>query len=99
LSGSQNKAPGSAGGYLLETLEQFINALLIFQNLTPRPERPTRKVVLFGNGGGNSVLATDYFARLGLEVAPLERRTIDALAALRARARISTPGQCRGAMV
>jgi acyl-CoA synthetase (NDP forming) len=39
-------------------------------------------VVLFGNGGGTSVLATDYYARLGLDVAPFERPVIDALAAL-----------------
>ena len=32
------------------------------------PQHPTQRVVLFGNGGGTSVLATDYFARLGLDV-------------------------------
>jgi acyl-CoA synthetase (NDP forming) len=68
---------------LVDTLDQFIDTLLIFQTLTPRPQRLTRKVVLFGNGGGTSVLATDYFARLGLDVLPFEQGPIDALAALK----------------
>jgi len=71
------------GCVLVDTLDQFIDALLAFQALAPRAERPTRKVVLFGNGGGTSVLATDYFARLGLEVTPLAKPAIDALAALK----------------
>ena len=32
------------------------------------------RVALFGNGGGTSVLATDYFARLGIDVTPFEKR-------------------------
>ena len=71
------------GCVMVDTLDQFIDTLLIFQSLKPRPEHPTRRVVLFGNGGGTSVLATDYFARLGLDVTPFERSTIDALAALK----------------
>jgi acyl-CoA synthetase (NDP forming) len=39
--------------------------------------------VLFGNGGGTSVLATDYFARLGLDVLPFDPAAIDALAAMK----------------
>jgi acyl-CoA synthetase (NDP forming) len=71
------------GCVMVDTLDQFIDTLLIFQSLQPRPEHPTRRVVLFGNGGGTSVLATDYFARLGLDVTPFENSTIDALAALK----------------
>ena len=71
------------GCVMVDTLDQFIDTLLIFRSLKPRPEHPTRRVVLFGNGGGTSVLATDYFARLGLDVTPFERSTIDALAALK----------------
>ena len=71
------------GCVMVDTLDQFIDTLLIFQSLKPRPEHPTRRVVLFGNGGGTSVLATDYFARLGLDVTPFEKSTIDALAALK----------------
>jgi acyl-CoA synthetase (NDP forming) len=71
------------GCVMVDTLDQFIDTLLIFQSVKPRPEHPTRRVVLFGNGGGTSVLATDYFARLGLDVTPFEKATIDALAALK----------------
>jgi acyl-CoA synthetase (NDP forming) len=39
-------------------------------------------VVLFGNGGGTSVLATDFFARIGLDVEPFGSPTLDTLAAL-----------------
>lgn len=70
------------GCILVDTLDQFIDTLLIFQTLTPQPRHPTQRVALFGNGGGTSVLATDYFARLGLNVTPFEKVTVDALAAL-----------------
>ena len=71
------------GCMLADTLDQFIDTLLIFQSLTPQPAHPTQRVVLFGNGGGTSVLATDYYARLGLDVKPFEQATIDQLAALK----------------
>ena len=71
------------GCVLVDTLDQFIDTLLIFQTVTPRAGQPTQRVVLFGNGGGTSVLATDYFARLGLDVRPFEQPTIDALDALK----------------
>ena len=71
------------GCVLVDTLDQFIDALLIFQTLTPQPQHPTKRVVLFGNGGGTSVLATDYFARLGLDVLPFAQPALDALAALK----------------
>jgi acyl-CoA synthetase (NDP forming) len=71
------------GCVLVETLDQFIDTLLVFQTLAPHPENPTKRVVLFGNGGGTSVLATDYFARLGLDVVPFARPAIDALAAMK----------------
>ena len=71
------------GCILVETLDQFIDTLLVFQTLTPQPQHPTRRVVLFGNGGGTSVLATDFFARLGLDVTPFGADTVEALAALK----------------
>jgi acyl-CoA synthetase (NDP forming) len=71
------------GCLLVETLDQFIDTLLAFQSLTPRKDRPTREVVMFGNGGGTSVLATDLFARLGLEVTPFGDATLDVLKALK----------------
>ena len=71
------------GCVLVDTLDQFIDTLLIFQSLTPKAGQPTQHVTLFGNGGGTSVLATDYFARLGLDVTPFDAATIEPLAALK----------------
>jgi acyl-CoA synthetase (NDP forming) len=71
------------GCVLAETLDDFLETLLAFQMLSVRPERPTRRIVLFGNGGGTSVLATDYFARLGLDIDPLDDATLAVLDALK----------------
>jgi acyl-CoA synthetase (NDP forming) len=71
------------GCVMVDTLDQFIDTLLMFQAIAPNRAKPTRRVVLFGNGGGTSVLATDYFARLDLDVLPFERPAIDALAAMK----------------
>lgn len=65
-----------------DTLEQFLDVLLAFQSLEPRRDRPTRRCVLFGNGGGTSVLAADAFARRGLAVEPMAGAAIAALEAL-----------------
>jgi acyl-CoA synthetase (NDP forming) len=67
------------GTVLVETLNDFINVLLAFSCLSPRPERPTQHVVLFGNGGGASALGVDSFARAGLRVARFGQETLDAL--------------------
>ncbi|HSQ05365.1 MAG TPA: acetate--CoA ligase family protein, partial [Burkholderiales bacterium] len=45
------------GCVLVDSLDQFIDTLLAFQTLTPKTH-PAQRVVLFGNGGGASVLAT-----------------------------------------
>lgn len=71
------------GCVLVDTLDQFVDALLLFQTVTPRVTEPTQRVVLFGNGGGTSVLATDYYARLGLDVVPFGDETIAPLADLK----------------
>jgi len=71
------------GCVMAETLDEFLDILLAFQALAPREQHPTQRVVLFGNGGGASVLATDYFARLGLDVLPFGHETLAALAALK----------------
>jgi acyl-CoA synthetase (NDP forming) len=70
------------GCILVDTLDQFIDTLLVFQTLKPRPHHPTQRVALFGNGGGTSVLATDFYARLGLDVTPFDAHAIAELAAL-----------------
>ncbi|HET9020005.1 MAG TPA: acetate--CoA ligase family protein, partial [Acetobacteraceae bacterium] len=67
----------------VETVDQFIDALLALQYFDLRPERPTQDVVLFGNGGGTSVLGTDYFAGRGLRVAPFAPAARERLEALK----------------
>lgn len=52
------------------TLDEFIDTLLTLQYLRLRPKRPTQNIVMFGNGGGSSVLGADFFATLGLNVLP-----------------------------
>jgi acyl-CoA synthetase (NDP forming) len=71
------------GAVITDTLDQFLDALIAFQSLGPRRDRPTRRCVLFGNGGGTSVLAADAFGRRGLDVEPMNDATIAALDALK----------------
>jgi acyl-CoA synthetase (NDP forming) len=72
-----------AGVVQVDTVDAFIDVLLAFQFLTPRPSAPTQRVVLFGNGGGTSVLAADAFAECGLDVVPFDAETMERLEALR----------------
>jgi acyl-CoA synthetase (NDP forming) len=71
------------GAILVDGLDQFIDALLIFQHLNPHSDAPTKGVVLFGNGGGASVLATDAFSRAGFEIPAFSDATLSALRNLR----------------
>ena len=87
------------GSLLVDNLAQFIDTLVAFQastnlrvtkpqivresSVTTPPESHTNQVVLFGNGGGASVLAADTLARYGLNVGPLKSATIAALEALK----------------
>ncbi len=71
------------GMAMTETLDGFLDALLAFQVLRPRAASPLRRVVLFGNGGGTSVLASDAFARLGFDLVQFGPETAAALAGLR----------------
>jgi acyl-CoA synthetase (NDP forming) len=67
---------------LVDTVEEFLDALLALQFLTPRPSKPTNLIALFGNGGGSSVLGSDAFARVGLNVLPFDKATRERLEAL-----------------
>ncbi|MBF6570129.1 MAG: CoA-binding protein [Candidatus Binataceae bacterium] len=69
------------GTVLVESLDAFLDAMLAFQCLPLRPS-PTRQAVLFGNGGGTSVLGTDALGRAGFEVSTLDPKTLAALEAL-----------------
>lgn len=68
------------GAALVDTLDGFIDALLACQMFKPRYGAATRRVVLFGNGGGAGVLAADAFARCGLEIGALNENATAALA-------------------
>jgi acyl-CoA synthetase (NDP forming) len=70
------------GVVLTETLDEFLDCLVAFQCYVPRDVAPTGQVVLFGNGGGTSVLAVDALSRLGLAVETLPQAALDGLAAL-----------------
>ena len=67
------------GCILADTLDEFLDILLAFQNLEPRDDRPSDRIALFGNGGGTSVLASDFYARRGLSIPPFDAKTVDAL--------------------
>lgn len=67
---------------LVDTVDQFIDTLLALQFYQLRQERPTVSVVLFGNGGGTSVLGVDFFASVGLNIAPFPPALRTALEAL-----------------
>lgn len=54
----------------VDTLDEYIDVLLAFQMLTPNADKPTKNAVLFGNGGGISVMGTDIFSSAGLSVTP-----------------------------
>jgi len=74
------------GCVLVDTLDRFLDALLTFQQLTLRidgDDEQVPRIVLVGNGGGTSVLAADYFSDLGLPVLPFEKKTHEALLALK----------------
>lgn len=68
---------------LVSTVDEFIDILLMLQHLNLRPERPTRAVTLFGNGGGSSVLGADAFAAADLDVSPFGDEARLALEALK----------------
>jgi len=70
------------GAIIVPHLNAFLDALLALQCFELRPARPTHRVTLFGNGGGSSVLGSDAFARVGLDVSPFDDGIIDRLTAL-----------------
>lgn len=70
------------GCLLVDTIEELIEVLLLFQTITPNFVRPTRNLTLFGNGGGASVVATDGFAQKGFSLAEFTADTKERLSAL-----------------
>jgi acyl-CoA synthetase (NDP forming) len=84
LAGSQRAWEAlsrQAGMPLVDTLDEFLDTLLTLQCLAPRATASTR-AVLFGNGGGTSVLGTDAFDRAGFSIAAFDSQTLATLEAL-----------------
>lgn len=85
LAGNHRMWPAlaaQAGMILVDSLPELLNALLAFQFRDKARVRENSDVVLFGNGGGTSVLATDALERAGLRVPVLPEPTQRRLAAL-----------------
>ena len=70
------------GMVLVQTLDEFLNALMAFQVFEPRATRTTKKIVMLGNGGGASVLGVDAFSRRALHVPALMEKTRSTLSNL-----------------
>jgi len=66
---------------IVDDLDMFLDTLLAFQCLSPRP-LASRNVVLFGNGGGTSVLGADALDRSGFTVPVLDDENVARLEAL-----------------
>ncbi|OZI60626.1 CoA-binding protein [Bordetella genomosp. 11] len=67
------------GSILVDTMEDFIDALVALEHEADLSPSFDGRVVLFGNGGGASVLAADAFGRAGIDVPELRAGTIAAL--------------------
>ncbi|MBO9352973.1 acyl-CoA synthetase [Bordetella petrii] len=68
-----------SGSVLVDTMEEFIDALVALEHESAPASAFDGRVVLFGNGGGASVLASDALGRAGIEVPQLGAGTVDAL--------------------
>lgn len=56
------------GVNIVDDLDEFLNLMLLYQSYTPQPDQSGTDVVLVGNGGGASVLASDHLSWSGLEL-------------------------------
>lgn len=67
------------GSLLVDTMEDFIDALVALEHERDYALAFDGRVLLFGNGGGASVLAADALGRAGVDVPQLQAGTIVAL--------------------
>jgi len=67
------------GSILADTMEEFIDALVALEHEDANAAAFDGRAILFGNGGGASVLAADALGRLGVDVPPLRPDTVCAL--------------------
>lgn len=85
LSGNHQLWPAlarQAGVELVDSLEDFLNVLLTMATLDSAVSPQGDDVVLFGNGGGASVLAADALERHGLSIPELPAAAVESLDAL-----------------
>lgn len=85
LSGNHRLWPAlarQAGIMLVDNMKQFLDALLVFELSTGETDAASNDIILFGNGGGASVLAADALARVGLMTPTLPDVAIDELNSL-----------------
>jgi acyl-CoA synthetase (NDP forming) len=59
------------GSIAVGDLDDLMTMFMGVQNHGPASAKPIQQVILFGNGGGTSVIATDQFADFGIEIGPL----------------------------
>ena len=59
------------GSISVGDLDDLMTMFQGLQNHDPRITKPIQQVILFGNGGGTSVIATDQFADFGIEIGRL----------------------------
>jgi acyl-CoA synthetase (NDP forming) len=71
-----------AGVVLVDTLHELVDGLLVLQMRDRDAQLTSKDVVLFGNGGGTSVLAADALDRVGLHTPRLPDEAIASLHAL-----------------
>jgi acyl-CoA synthetase (NDP forming) len=58
------------GSIAVNDLDDLMTMLVGLQYIDPATTNPSHEVILFGNGGGTSVIATDQFADFGIEIGP-----------------------------
>lgn len=71
------------GAILTFTLDDFLETLQTCAWLTPKPTSSASGIVLFGNGGGTSVLASDAVARAGFGLTGMPPAALAEIAELR----------------
>lgn len=60
------------GSISVNDLDDLLTMFAGLQNHAPAAAEAVQQVILFGNGGGTSVIATDRFAEFGIDIGPLE---------------------------